>query len=132
MKTLKNQILVLLNMILFVNCSSNKKLIPSINGYYTIKFYKSSSTNRTVILGNIYEYKTNLPLPLSVVKVNDYFRHNADIKGKYKFTVLPDNLIFTGTAYPYKYAETNSIDVHKGDSIRIDFYLKPVVTPIYD
>ena len=132
MKILKIKIIFLLNVILVVACSSNKKLIPSINGYYRIKFYKSPSTNRTIIFGNIYEYKTNQPLPLSVGKVNDYFRHNADIKGKYKFTVMPDNLIFTGAAYPYKFAETNSINVHKGDSIRIDFYLKPVVTPIID
>ncbi len=126
------KITVLLNVILFGGCSSNKKLIPSINGYYRIKFYKSPCTNRTIIFGNIYEHQTDFPVHISAVKLNNYRPYKADLSGKYKFKVKPDKYTFTGVGMPYKWVETEPIIVKQGDSIRIDFYLKPDNTPLVD
>jgi len=39
---------------------------------------------------------------------------------------------FTGKAMPYEFVETKAIAVSKGDSIKINFYLKPYTKPIID
>lgn len=46
--------------------------------------------------------------------------------GRYEFSFLPDIWVLTGKAYPYKFVEIMPVDVKKGDSIRIDFYIKQV------
>jgi hypothetical protein len=125
-------VFLLCNVILIGGCSSKKELIPSINGYYRIHFYKSKSSDRTVIFGNIYEYKTNIPLPVSAVKINNYISYKADTTGKYKFSVKPDTYTFTGIGLPYRFAGTDLIKVNLGDSVKIDFYLKPDITPLSD
>lgn len=133
MKILKNQIFFLLNMILLVSCLSNKKLIPSIDGYYRVKVYKSVMSNRTIIFGNLYEYKTNEPLVISAVKLNNTIPYKSDFTGKYKIVLNhPDTYTFTGVGMPYRFTETDPIKVNVGDSIRIDFYLKPDNTPLVD
>lgn len=125
MKNFGKQSILLLYIILFIGCLPNKKLIPSIPGYYRIHFYKSSSTGRTIIFGNIREYKTNSTIPISAVKLDNVLSYKADSAGRYKFTVKPNKYTFTGIGMPFRSAETDPIIVKRGDSVRIDFYLKP-------
>lgn len=132
MRSLKTNIYFIFSLALLFSCSSNKKLTPSISGYYKIKIYKSTLKNKAVIFGHIYEYKTTYSIPFSVVKVNNVFINKADVNGIYSFVIQPQTCFLRSTAISYKFTEVEKLKISSGDSIRIDFYLKQDGTPLID
>lgn len=122
---------VIINLLLFSNCSTNKELITENCDYY--KIYTTKHLVRTVkptIYGSFYECNTNLPLNYPIIKVNDSVHFKADIKGKFLFSIYPGKYRFAGVGYPYMQLQTKTIKVNPGDSIRIDFYLRLNTTPL--
>lgn len=93
---------------------------------------KLSNLKQSVIYGTIYDYDTREPTNTPAVQVNDKKIYRGNNNGVFKFSVEPGKYRFTGKAYPYIFVETKAITVNRGDSIKINFYLKPYTKPMID
>lgn len=120
-------ILILL-LITAIGCTSQQ-------GLYTVNKHRSkNSTNADpVIYGSLFEYGTKYSAMVSAVALNHQMKPRFDSKsGLYMFSTKPGKHKFNGMAIGYYPTTTKKIKVTKGDSVRIDFYLKVNDTPLLD
>jgi hypothetical protein len=124
---------IIFSLTLFSSCTIRQgDIIKTKFGTYQMDRKKFSSLKQSVIYGTIYDYDTREPTNFPAIQLNDKKVYRGSINGVFKFSVEPGKYRFTGKALPYEFVETKAITVNKGDSIKINFYLKPYTKPIID
>ena len=112
----------------FTGCVTKQGLIKKTQGNYDINISKSNSTEDPVVYGAIKEYKTNLPLNGGIIKIDNKIINEANNAGKFKFNIKSGRHTFTSMLMGYYILKSENIKVFTGDTIKIDFYLKPDTT----
>lgn len=78
-----------------------------------------------IVYGYVFEHGTKLPVIAPRLVVGKKLTVRPDPKsGQYSFSIEPGKYRFVGWGLGYYPTKTRKTKVSKGDSVRIDFYLK--------
>lgn len=131
----QNQHITLLTfstLILFCGCASQHGIVKTKDGSFELVILKSSSVDKKpVIHGYIYSENTREPIGIGYLRLDGEKRYKTDKSGTYNINIEPGKHKFEGQGYGYYWPSTKKIKVSQGDSIRIDFFLKEDVRPLY-
>lgn len=117
---------------MIIGCASQKGLINTKDGSYKIKIAASSVTiDSAIIYGYIYDEKSKTPIKSGGVKLDGVKRYVSDTAGKYVINLKPGRYTFQGQGYGYYWPTTKKIKISQGDSVRLDFFLKEDLRPLY-
>lgn len=113
-------------MIVNFSCSTKRGLVKSKEGAYEISINKSSSDNDPVISGHVYEFGTKNPvLGASVWNDKHYdIKTQVDLKGTFSYGIKPGKYKTHASFVGFRPSLTSNFLASKGDTIKIDFYLK--------
>lgn len=134
--------ILLLSTCLFVlyGCFSSKnKLIPTANkGGYKVTEIRAKSkrnSNEVTITGTVFDIKTGKSISPPVLLTSGCIKIQASSKGEYSFktTNFKDDYFFIEViAVGYRTIETNFINIHNRNEVKIDFYLAEDDRPFID
>ena len=123
-----NCLLLIIN-VMVCACSINKPgLYHRKNGYYSFSVKKGSNASVSIIEGAVYDADDKKPLPsIGAVKTNSDNKVicRIDSKGHYQARVNVRSYRFTGVAVGYYSVTTKHIRIKAGDTLVVNFYLKP-------
>lgn len=114
--------------IAFTGCVTKQGLIKKTQGNYDISISKSNSTRDPFVYGVIKEYRTNDPLNGGIIKIDNKIIKKANNAGKFEFNIKSGRHTFTNMLMGYYILKSENIKLIAGDTIKIDFYLKPDTT----
>lgn len=114
-----------------ISCSTKQGLIIRKEGYYNLSIVNSTKDDEPTVLGVIYD-DTKEILPGAFVKADKSPRVTNDSVGRYEFKTYPGKHTFEGFSVGYKSTYTKTILIKKGDTVKIDFYLKQYNTKLIE
>lgn len=117
--------------ILNISCSTKQGLIIRKDGSYNLSIVNSTKDDEPIVLGVIYDDKKEI-LPGAFVKADKLPRVMNNRLGKYEFKTHPGEHTFEGFSVGYKSTYTKTILIKKGDTVKIDFYLKQYHTKLVE
>ncbi|WP_157287846.1 hypothetical protein [Pedobacter cryoconitis] len=115
-----------------ISCSTNQGLVKRKDGSYNLNIVNSTKGAEPLVIGVIYEYTAKEILPGAFVKADKLPRIANDKVGKYVFNINPGKHSFEGFCVGYKSTYTKPILIKKGDTVKIDFYLKQYDTRLVE
>ncbi|MET4138157.1 carboxypeptidase-like regulatory domain-containing protein [Pedobacter sp. UYP1] len=126
-KSLINVAVISALIILTASCSTKQGLIKTKESLYELNIKKTSLNHNPVISGYVYEFGTKSPVLGASVWNHKHYNNNTkvDISGKFIYSIKPGKYRILASFVGFRPCKTNSITVSKGDTIEIDFYLKP-------
>lgn len=114
-----------------IGCSTKQGLIIKKYGIYNLSIVNSTKHHDPIVLGVIYDDKKEI-LPGAFVKADKLPRVMNNRLGKYEFKTQPGKHTFEGFSVGYKSTYTKTILIKKGDTVKINFYLKQDTTKLVD
>ena len=126
------KIAAILTIGLNMSCSTKQGIIIRKDGSYNLNIVNSHRDTEPVVLGVIYDYTSKEILPGAFVKADKRPRTMNDRVGKYILNINPGKHYFEGFSVGYKSTYTKPILIKKGDTAKIDFYLKQDTTKLVD
>lgn len=108
-----------------IGCVTKQGQVKTKNGIYEFYIKKSNSTKDPVVYGRLKEFKTNDTLNGGLVNVDHKLKYDTDKNGRFNFTVKSGSHFFTGARMGYYLLRSKKIKASLGDTIKIDYYLKP-------
>ncbi|HEX8461657.1 MAG TPA: hypothetical protein VF623_09510 [Segetibacter sp.] len=120
--------ILLLFLILLSSCVTRKSLsIVNKQGSYKLKWdtahYPTSDSSK--IFGTIYDFDYSKALSGSTIQIGQR-KFSGDINGNYVINLPPGKYTIWSKAVHYKHLKTKRLKLAKQDSVRIDFYMKPI------
>lgn len=112
----------------FTGCVTKQGLVKKTPGNYDIHISKSNSTKDPFVYGFVKEYKTNNTLNGGIIKIDNKIINKVNKAGEFMFNIKSGRHTFTGMLMGYYVLKSKTIKAVPGDTIKIDFYLKPDTT----
>lgn len=98
-----------------------------------IKHQAQSGTLKPIVYGYVFEHGTRFTALGPRIYVGKELKSKADPEsGHYSFIINRGKYKFVGMGMSYFSTTTRRVKVIEGDSVRIDFYLKPNATPLHN
>ncbi|KIO78966.1 hypothetical protein TH53_00280 [Pedobacter lusitanus] len=121
-----------------IGCAVRQGFIERKNGAYDLSIKKSSKKHAPIISGIVYEYGTKIPLPGAMIFTNNTKfpvdkkdRIETGESGKYVMSAKSGNRYIISRYIGFKEMKTLILRLAKGDTVRLDLYMKPDDRPLY-
>jgi hypothetical protein len=97
------------------------------------KHQAQSGTLKPIVYGYVFEHETKFPAISPRIYVGKELKSIVNPEsGQYSFSINPGKYRFVGMGMSFFSTTTRKVKVIEGDSVRIDFYLKPNATPLHN
>ncbi|MBB5619540.1 hypothetical protein HDE69_000576 [Pedobacter cryoconitis] len=125
-KILVKVTIIFIIIIINSSCSTKQGFIKTKESPYELNIKKTSLSHDPVIYGYVYEFGTKNPVLAASVWNDKHYENKivVDVKGKFKYIVKPGKHKIWASFVGFRPCTTNSFEASKGDTIKIDFYLK--------
>lgn len=112
-------------------CSTSKKQTKKVQekqSYYDLhRFERSQSGDSAIVIGAVHSLSGET-FYQAAIDVNSDSIYRANGNKHIKFSLPSGKYIFTGIWIHFESLKTKNIEINKGDSLRLDFYLKEEVS----
>jgi hypothetical protein len=129
---MKQYIVITLTILLFTTGCALKRTDEE---SYSIKnkHQARSGALKPIVFGYVFEHGTTFPAVSPRIYVGKELKSKANPEsGNYSFSINPGKYRFVGMGMSYFSTTTRKVKVIEGDSVRIDFFLKPNLTSLHN
>lgn len=124
MQVAKINYLAVLFIMLLRSCQASR------NDYKLTILKRNRDDNSAIVFANIKD-SDNDKLLVSAVKVNGESVYESDSLGQIVFNIDSGTYLFTGLSIHFEPVNTEEIKINDGDSVIVNFFLKPDQQPLY-